>query len=138
MDYIMWGSIFLELALSVSGDQELDNLVKKAASAFLKKLNCTHVSVLQRNNNRLEAIYVLPRVTLKNPAYDDLVGEFERKIQQDKDENVIVIEKDVHYYGFPLRNFGLLLLGRNVPFQDLFLKELLPITTMLAQNCRLF
>jgi hypothetical protein len=27
MDYIMWGSIFLELALSVSGDQELDNLV---------------------------------------------------------------------------------------------------------------
>ena len=135
MDYIMWGSIFLELALSVSGDQELDNLVKKAASAFLKKLNCTHVSVLQRNNNRLEAIYVLPRVTLKNPAYDDLVGEFERKIQQDKDENVIVIEKDVHYYGFPLRNFGLLLLGRNVPFQDLFLKELLPITTMLAQNC---
>lgn len=135
MDYIMWGSIFLELALSVSGDQELDNLVKKAASAFLKKLNCTHVSVLQRNNNRLEAIYVLPRVTLKNPAYDDLVGEFERKIQQDKDENVIVIEKDVHYYGFPLRNFGLLLLGSNVPFQDLFLKELLPITTMLAQNC---
>lgn len=134
-DYNEWSYILLELALSVSGDQELDGLVKKAAFAFLRKLNCAHVSVLQLNNGRLEPIYVIPRVTLKNPAYFELVGELEREMQREEDKDVLVIERDVHYYGVPLRNFGLLLLGRKAPFQDVFLKELLPITNMMAQNC---
>lgn len=134
-NYMMWSPILLELSIAVSGEQELGKLVKKAASAFLRKLNCVHVSVLQDNNGCLEAIYVVPRVTLKNPAYYELIGEFERKLQQEKNKNVIVIEKDVQYYGFPLRNFGLFILGRNVPFQDVFLKELLPVINMLAQNC---
>lgn len=135
MDYTIWSQILLELALCVSGEQELDKLVKKAASAFLRKLNCTHVSVLQYKNNRLETIYVVPRIILKNPVYHELIGEFERKLLQEEDKNVIVIKKDLNYYGFPLRNFGLLLLGRNVPIEEMFLKELLPITNMLAQNC---
>jgi len=135
MDYTIWSQILLELALSVSGEQELDKLVKKAASAFLKKLNCTHVSVLQYKNNRLETSYVVPRIILKNPVYHELIGEFERKLLQEEDKNIIVIKKDLNYYGFPLRNFGLLVLGRNVPIEEMFLKELLPITNMLAQNC---
>ena len=135
MDYTIWSQILLELALSVSGEQELDKLVKKAASAFLKKLNCTHVSVLQYKNNRLETSYVVPRIVLKNPVYHELIEEFERKLLQEEDKNIIVIKKDLNYYGFPLRNFGLLVLGRNVPIEEMFLKELLPITHMLAQNC---
>ncbi len=135
MDYIMWTQILLELALSVSGEQELNNLVKKAASAFLKKLNCTHVSVLQYNNNHLEAVHVVPRVAVKSPVYYDLIDEFERKLLKESDKNVIVVKKDLNYYGFPLKNFGLLLLGRNKPIEEVFLKELLPITNMLAQNC---
>ncbi len=135
MDYTIWSQILLELALSVSGEQELDKLVKKAASAFLKKLNCTHVSVLQYKNNRLETSYVVPRIILKNPVYHELIEEFERKLLQEEDKNIIVIKKDLNYYGFPLRNFGLLVLGRNVPIEEMFLKELLPITNMLAQNC---
>ena len=83
MDYTIWSQILLELALSVSGEQELDKLVKKAASAFLKKLTCTHVSVLQYKNNRLETSYVVPRIILKNPVYHELIGEFERKLLQE-------------------------------------------------------
>lgn len=135
MDYIMWSYILFELALSVSGERELDQLVKKAAAAFLKKLNCTHVSILQCKNNHLEALHGVPRVDLKNPVYYELIGEFERKLLQNEDQKVIVIKKDANYYGFPLRNFGLLLLGRKVPIEELFLRELLPITDMLAQNC---
>jgi diguanylate cyclase (GGDEF)-like protein/PAS domain S-box-containing protein len=135
MDYTIWSQILLELALSVSGEQELDKLVKKAASAFLKKLNCTHVSVLQYKNNRLETSYVVPRIVLKNPVYHELIEEFERKLLQEEEKNIIVIKKGLNYYGFPLRNFGLLILGRNVPIEEMFLKELLPITNMLAQNC---
>lgn len=35
MDYIMWSYILFELALSVSGEREVDKLVKKAAAAFI-------------------------------------------------------------------------------------------------------
>ncbi len=72
-NYMMWSPILLELSIAVSGEQELGKLVKKAASAFLRKLNCVHVSVLQDNNGCLEAIYVVPRVTLKNPAIMSLL-----------------------------------------------------------------
>jgi diguanylate cyclase (GGDEF)-like protein/PAS domain S-box-containing protein len=135
MDYMILSHILYELTLSVSGEQKLDRLVKKAASAFLKKLNCTHVSILQYKNNCLETTCVIPRVALKNPAYYELIDEFEKKLLQDGDKNFIILKKDLYYYGFPLRNFGLLLLGRKVPIEEMFLKELLPITNILAQNC---
>lgn len=135
MEYIIWTQILLELALSLSGEQELDKLVKKASTAFLKKLNCTLVSVLQYKNNHMETIYVVPHSAIKDPEYYKLIRGFERKLLKGTDKNVIVTKKDLNYYGFPLKNFGLLLLGRSAPIEEPFLKELLPIINMLAQNC---
>ena len=135
MDIIIWSRILYELSLSVSGEQKLDKLVKKAASAFLKKLDCAQVSILQYKNNCLETACVIPKVALKDPAYYKLIAEFEKILVQSEDKKFIILEKDLNYYGFPLQNFGLLLMGKNAPIEEMLLKELLPITNMLAQNC---
>lgn len=37
MDYTIWNQILLELALSVSGEQELDKLVKKGRICIFEK-----------------------------------------------------------------------------------------------------
>ena len=69
MNYDMWLQILFELALSISGESELDNLIKKTSSAFLKKLACTYVSVLQYENNCREVVHVIPKIASKHPKH---------------------------------------------------------------------
>ena len=38
MDYTIWNQILYELTFTVGGEQDLDRLLNKAASAFLKNL----------------------------------------------------------------------------------------------------
>ena len=97
---LTWSHNLYKLSLSVSGEQELDKLVKKAASAFLRKLDCTLVSVLQNKNNCLETAYVAPQTTLKSPAYDELIGEFEKKLLQNGDKNIIILKKGLNCWQY--------------------------------------
>jgi diguanylate cyclase (GGDEF)-like protein/PAS domain S-box-containing protein len=135
--YSDWNYILYELALSVSGEQEMNQLIKKAATAFFKKLDCTYVSVLQASNNSWQATYTIPQGALKKPVNEQVIAEFKGKYSQNGDHDFIILEQGLYYYGFPLPDFGLLLLGRKIPLQKMFLKDLLPITNTLAQNCLL-
>ncbi len=135
MDYTVWNHILYELTFSVSGEQDLDKLIRKATSAFLRKLDCAHASILRCENSHLKVDHVIPRVARNNPAYYKLIDEFERLLIQNKNLKYIVFKKDLYNYGFPLQNFGLLLIGRSEPIEEPLLKELVPVTNMLAQNC---
>ena len=135
MDTIIWSHVLYELSLSVSSEQKLENLLKKAALAFLKKLDCAHVSILQYDDDHLVPACVIPRVTLRDPAYYELIAEFKRLLKQDSGKKYFISKRELYFYGFPLQNFGLLIMGRSEPVKEIFLKELLSITDMLAQNC---
>lgn len=135
MDCTIWNQILYELTFSVSGEQELGKLVKKASLAFLKKLDCAHVSILQYKNSGFETACVIPRISSEDPAYHELVEEFSEAASENRERSYIIINKDLFYYGFLLKGFGLLLMGRNEPIEENFLKELVPVTNMLAQNC---
>ncbi|HHY13414.1 MAG TPA: diguanylate cyclase [Thermoanaerobacterales bacterium] len=135
MNYDMWLQILFELALSISGEPELDNLIKETSSVFLKKLTCTYVSVLQYENDSLEVVHVVPKIASKHPKHCELISEFKKRKEKEQDKEVIMMKKDINYYGFPLKNFGLLIIGRNKPIEELYLRELLPIINLFAQNC---
>ncbi len=135
LDYLIWSQILYELTFSLSGEQDLDKLIKKAATIFLKKLDCAQVSILMHANNHLETACAFPRVSLKDPAYHELIAEFEKKLANCKNKGYVILKKDLIYYGFPLPGFGLLLMGKSEPIKKARLRELLPITAMLAQNC---
>lgn len=137
MDLVIWNHILYEITLAISGEQGLDGLIKKAATVFLRKLDCAFVSILQSRNNCLETACVIPRVAAKDPAFDKLISLFEKKMQKAGDKKIFMVQKGkgLHNYGFTLKNFGLLLLGKDAPIERNYLEELLPVTEILAQNC---
>ncbi len=47
MNYQEWSHILLELALSVSGEQELRKLLRKSSRTFLSRLGSTHIGFYQ-------------------------------------------------------------------------------------------
>ncbi len=135
MDITILNHILYELSLSISGEQNLEGLVKKAASAFLKKLDSALVSILKKEENFLNTVYIIPGAAEGDSLYSELVDELSEMLAKGGKEKFFIIKKDLYYYGFPLPGFGLLLIGKNDPLEEMFLKELLPITNMLARNC---
>jgi len=45
------------------------------------------------------------------------------------------VQNGFFYYGFPLKNFGLLILGRNVELDPMLLHELTPVVAVLGRSC---
>lgn len=135
MDYRIWSQILLELALAVSGDQNLDRLLKKAIPAFLRKLDCTYVNVLQKDNHgELFTRYIAPKWTKNHKDYEPIVEYFTEQHAMGFSDPVVYVVEGSYYYGYLLPDFGLLILGRGNPISAELIKELVPIVNNLAQN----
>lgn len=136
MDYRIVTQIMLELALAISGEQKIDALLKKAVFTFLRKLDCIYVSVWQWENKNLTLMHAAPKCTVDNPHYNAVVSSFEKDCLNHSLGKLFLRHNDgTYYYCYPLRDYGLLILGRGIPCTEELTKELLPIVDMLAQNC---
>ncbi len=136
MDYGIWSQILLELALAVSGEQQLNRLLQKAVPVFLRKLDCTSVVVYQRQDEGWDPVHTAPKWAAKDPAHQEVMGGFDVETIHTDARKVLHVEKGGHYYGFPLKDFGLLLLTRDMALEHSLVMELLPVVDMLAHNCR--
>ncbi len=130
--------ILLEMALSISGEFELEVLLKNSLPIFLRKLNCSLAGVVQQDVHVLHTSLVLPRVMHDQPLWEDLVNALIQKAaSQDQDNFVEVLKREQGlYYGFSLSGFGMLILGRKTVFDPAFLNELKHIIKMLSRACR--
>jgi PAS domain S-box-containing protein len=136
MNNQIWNQVLLELSLSISGELDLETTVKKASSAFLKKLSCTLVSVSQHNAEENGSIFTLPYFEKNEPSHLALIDEFNLKLHNAATSAMFVsVKKDVYYYGFILKAYGLLIIGRATPFDDHQLNELVPIVDLFAKSC---
>jgi len=134
-EHAVWNSILLELALSASGGENLEDLVQKAAFSFLYKLDCVHVGIFQWDGDHLQVLYALPQTLCEESFFQILLAEIQHKLFIEEQEIAILRNEGYWYYGFHLHRFGVLLLGRGTPLEGVSLKELLPIVNILAQNC---
>lgn len=135
MEYNILSEITLELALAVSGEQNIEALLNKTVKALLRKLDCVYVSVLQWENSKLKLIHVAPSREKNSKFYNNILANFERKC------NIYPLERahfdrvrEINYYAFPLKDFGLIVLGSADTFPNELIKELLPIMDILALN----
>jgi PAS domain S-box-containing protein len=136
MENQIWNQVLLELSLSIGGELDLETTIKKAASAFLKKLGCTIVSVSQNNNSGSSDIITLPYYVRKEPAHLKLIDEFTQHLADAPEaETFISIVNGTYYYGIRLKGFGLLIIGRAIPFENQHLKELIPVIELFAKSC---
>lgn len=137
MENQIWNQVLLELSLSIGGELDLETTIKKAASAFLKKLGCTIVSVSQNNTVSESTIITLPFYVRKDPAHLQLIVEFNQNLADAPDTEYIISIKDgTYFYGIRLRGFGLLIIGRAIPFEYQHLNELIPIIELFAKSCK--
>ncbi|WP_291322260.1 ATP-binding protein [Desulfonatronospira sp.] len=130
--------IVLEMALSISGEFELEVLLRNSLPIFLRKLNCSLVGVVQEDAQGLHTSLVLPRVMQDQPLWEELTSSlFQKASGQGQSDFVEILEREQGlYYGFSLPGFGMLVLGRKKALDPVFLKELKHITLMLSRACR--
>ncbi len=126
--------VLLEIALSISGELELQALLGNCLPLFLRKLNCTLAGVIQTTAGGWETSLVLPRTMRQSDLWLQQADCLHRQIQAQKGSPLLEVAEK-YYYGFELRGFGLLILGRAQALDHLFLKEFMPLTGMLARAC---
>jgi len=136
MENQIWNQVLLELSLSIGGELDLETTIKKAASAFLKKLGCTIVSVSQNNTSGSSGIFTLPYYAGKDPAHLQLIDELSLHLADAPEtETLLSVKNGTYYYGIRLSGFGLLIIGRAFPFENQHLKELIPVIELFAKSC---
>ncbi|MFO7812792.1 MAG: ATP-binding protein [Pelovirga sp.] len=132
----LYQEILLEIALSISGEFDLDKLLKKCLPLFQRKLNCLFSGVYSETEGALDLERVLPTAIRSSDRYRWAHAELLRVHAEGNTESLVVISHDgVHLYLMNLLGFGRLLLCRATAFDPYFLKELLPLAPMLARAC---
>lgn len=141
--------ILYEIAMSIGTSLELDQMLKKALSTLLKKLNCSAggIHFVKKDVNQdlgFEQIYAIPLNTDRNRTYQAAlqhlpqltdrkqVADFYRKLPlrgQDQAGN--------HFHLLELPDVGLLVLIKNGQDLDPFMvKSLQPLLEKLAGACQ--
>ena len=127
--------ILLEIALSISGEFDLSKLLKNFLTIFQRKLNCTFAAVINAEHSKQGPDLVLPRIMITDQR---LLWALEqtRSIYQKTTIPLHQFEnEDEIFYFFTLDNYGVLILCRQQPLDKYFLRELRPLTRMLARAC---
>ncbi len=132
----IYKEVLLELASSISGEFDLQQLLRRCMPLFLRKLNCVLAGVVRTSPEQITTEWVVPRAVRESPQYVDVVDRLASSRQSGRPDEVPVLNADhAVYYGFPLEDFGLLILARERPFDSFFVKELSFLCNMLARAC---
>ncbi|EFI33728.1 multi-sensor hybrid histidine kinase [Desulfonatronospira thiodismutans ASO3-1] len=128
--------VLLELALSISGEFDLEKLLKKCMPQFLRKLDCTAAAVVNTADDK-GIVLCLPRYMSRNEDFAAMLQQLAREADTDGFQDWLLLqEQDSFHYAFRLQDFGILVLSRSRSFEPFLINELLPLTAMLARACR--
>lgn len=127
--------VLLEIALSISGELDLQALLNNCLPLFLRKLNCTLAGVIQVTADGWNTSLVLPRAMQHRAQWTQQADRF-YQLSQFQTQFPLLDVTSTFYYGFELQAFGLLILRRAQALDDLFLREFMPLTNMLARACQ--
>ncbi len=128
--------ILLEIALSISGEFDLSKLLKNFLTIFQRKLNCTFAAVINAEHGRQEPDLVLPRMMISDQRLLWALGQAGNICKKTDTISFQQVKKgDEIFYFFTLENYGILILCRQQPLEDYFLRELRPLARMLARAC---
>lgn len=134
MDYAIWLQILMELALAVSGEHEIDALLKKASRAFHRKLDCTHITILEQNDINHITLFVSPNWVKEDKIFNKLAYELNKQLSKENIRHIAREQEGVCYYAFKLEGYGSLVMARGQEMPYKLIKELEPIVDMFSTN----
>lgn len=140
--------IYFEIAMAIGTSLDLQQMLKKALSAYLRKLSCTTGAVLQLREAdgyyQYASSYCIPRNTLQNRVYKSILEQLPEKFNQKELYGFIqslplhgTVNDKLHFHIMDLPDFGLLLLVKNGQALDLkVVHSLRQLNRKLADSCR--
>ena len=132
VEKIVQTEILLELVFSARGEIDEHLILKKSIPLYLKKLNCFQAGVLKNTENRLEELMLIPVVASKSKDWERVKSYFaDRKSSENEPCSQLPLEGS-YYYAYSLNTWGVLILGRKKPFDEIFAYELEPVVTNLG------
>ncbi|WP_459935843.1 response regulator [Desulfonatronum parangueonense] len=128
--------ILLEIALSISGELELQSLLGKCLPLFLRKLNCTAAAVVRFTDQDPVLCKALPATLIRGREWSCIVNQLCASAENTDADYTVQHGGNLSCFGFILPDFGMLILARPTPFDPIFLKDFQPLTEMLARACQ--
>ncbi|WP_163337165.1 PAS domain-containing sensor histidine kinase [Desulfopila sp. IMCC35008] len=140
--------IYFEIAMAIGTSLDLQEMLKKALSAYLRKLSCATGAILQLEETdgyyQYAPSYCIPRNTLQNPVYRSIFGQLPKKFDQKELYGFIhslplqgTVNEKLHFHIMELPDFGALLLVKNGQALDLkVVNSLRQLNRKLADSCR--
>ncbi len=125
--------IFLELVFSASGEIDEQLILKKSIPVYLRKLNCIQAGVLKMNGSGLEETMLIPFVAGKTKEWAKVKAYFIHNFSVENGTCIQFFSADFYYYAFCLSTYGILVLGRKKPFDEIYTNELVPIVNHLGK-----
>ncbi len=147
MNNRMHEHIYYEIAMSIGNSLKLEQMLKEALCAYLRKLNCRAGVVLQttpasRQGHLFQPVYRIPKRVQANP----LVGQALACIPATPGHGAAArfrsmlpltgSQSEGSYYIFDLPDFGLLVLvksGEKLTYKEI--RSLMPLNVKLARAC---
>jgi PAS domain S-box-containing protein len=129
-------SVFLDLILSLSGETEESVIISKSLSVYMRKLNCFMVGIFESQNEYYIQKGILPGNLLEHHDILKMVHEVSLS-RRPKTEVQTYPSEESNYYLYPLKDYGLLVLGRKKPFSIQLVNELKPIVDNLGKSLSL-
>ena len=124
--------MLLELVFSTRGEINDHLILKKSIPLYLRKLNCFQAAVLKNTENRLQELMLIPVVASKSRDWGRVKSYFANRKSLETEPCSQLLLEGSYYYAYSLNTFGILILGRKKPFDDIFTYELEPIVNHLG------
>ncbi|MDD3320410.1 MAG: PAS domain S-box protein [Paludibacter sp.] len=115
--------VLLELISCADNKATETDIIDAVLEAYLSKLNCFMTGIIKRNNKELKDTKTLP-ANYKNDSDWNYLKNIIKKSFDNNDVEFSDIElKNNHYYIYSLSDYGYLVLGRKVAFENKFKNE---------------
>lgn len=126
-----------EIAMSIGESIELEAMLAQCIPIFLRGLGCSTAIVLLKDEDDhfYTPSYILPRAAMRNKYLHQAIERAISLLNQEQEfpsPLCHITQTDIHYYAWPIKQFGALLLGRSTPIRDGLFKEILPLANKLA------
>lgn len=102
-----------EISMSIGNSLELTQMLNESLSTILSRLGCSSVTIHQNRPAKSELLYAKPKFIMKNEAYQKLVEQLQVDLKAQGLQSLLLEAGGKFYYGFDLKNFGTLVLGKS-------------------------
>lgn len=134
-EQLRWTTL-LEISMAIGSENDLDPLLEKILPLFLRKLNCTLAGVIRIDDQGWKTTKISPLFMGRTAQWQRIAAQFAERFHADSDTCTGDFSESGLFYGFCLQHYGVLVLGRSMPFDLTFLQDFQPVVEMFARACR--